>query len=36
MDAVAADLNAEGANIGQQTILPSSFAGSTWNMIQNC
>ena len=36
MDAVAADPNAEGANIGQQTILPSSFAGSTWNMIQNC
>ena len=29
-------IDAEGANIGQQTILPSSFAGSTQNMIQNC
>ena len=36
MDAVAVDLNATGENVGQQTILPSSFAGSTHNMIQNC
>ena len=36
MDAVAIDPNATGENVGQQTILPSSFAGSTRNMIQNC
>ena len=36
MDAVAIDPNATGDNIGQRTILPSSFAGSTRNMIQNC
>ena len=36
MDAVAIDPNATGENIGQRTILPSSFAGSTRNMIQNC
>jgi len=29
MDAVAIDPNATGENVGQQTILPSSFAGST-------
>ncbi len=36
MDAVAIDPNATGENVGQWTILPSSFAGSTRNMIQNC
>jgi len=36
MDAVAIDPEATGENIGQRTILPSSFAGSTRNMIQNC
>ena len=36
MDAVAIDPEATGENIGQRTILPSSFAGSTCNMIQNC
>jgi hypothetical protein len=36
MDAVAIDPNATGENIGQRTILPSSFAGSMRNMIQNC
>ena len=36
MDAVAIDPNATGENVGQRTILPSSFAGSTRNMIQNC
>jgi hypothetical protein len=36
MDAVAANPNAEGADVGQRTILPSSFAGSTRNMIQSC
>jgi len=33
MDAVAIGPNATGENIGQWTILPSSFAGSTRNMI---
>jgi hypothetical protein len=28
--------NATGNEIGQHTILPSSFAGSTRNMVQNC
>jgi hypothetical protein len=36
MDAVAVDPNATGEDVGQRTILPSSFAGSTRNMIQNC
>ena len=36
MDAVAIDPNATGENVEQRTILPSSFAGSTHNMIQNC
>ena len=36
MDAVTIDPNATGENIGQRTILPSSFSGSTRNMIQNC
>ncbi|KDR69847.1 hypothetical protein GALMADRAFT_214918 [Galerina marginata CBS 339.88] len=35
-DAIAADANATGENIGQRVILPSSFQGSTRNMIQNC
>ena len=35
-DAVAADPNVEGQEMGQRIILPSSFSGSTRNMIQNC
>ena len=36
MDAAAADPTGESADIGQRIILPSSFSGSTRNMIQNC
>ena len=36
MDAAAADPTGESADIGQHIILPSSFSGSTRNMIQNC
>lgn len=36
MDAFAANPLADGADIGQRIILPSSFIGSTRNMIQNC
>jgi hypothetical protein len=36
MDTVAINPNVTGENLGQQTILPSSFSGSTRNMIQNC
>lgn len=36
MDAIAADPQANAGDIGQRTILPSSFSGSTRNMIQNC
>ena len=35
-DAVATDPTVDMADIGQQIILPSSFSGSTWNMIQHC
>ena len=34
-DAVALDPNVDGQNLGQRTILPSSFTGSTRFMIQN-
>ena len=34
--AIAADPTVGTANIGQRIILPFSFSGSTWNMIQNC
>jgi hypothetical protein len=36
VDALASDANATGNEIGQRTILPSSFIGGTRNMIQNC
>jgi hypothetical protein len=36
VDALASDANATGNEIGQRTILPSSFIGGTCNMIQNC
>ncbi|TFK17037.1 hypothetical protein FA15DRAFT_546240, partial [Coprinopsis marcescibilis] len=36
MDAIAADPNVNGEQIGVRVILPSSFSGSTRNMIQNC
>ena len=36
MDAIAADPTGKSADIGQRIILPSSFSGSTRNMIQNC
>ena len=35
-DAVAINANAEGSEVGQRIILPSSFSGSTRYMIQNC
>ena len=35
-DAIAADPAVDTANIGQHIILPSSFSGSTHNMIQKC
>ena len=35
-DAVTADPNANVQNIGQRLILPSSFSGSSRNMIQHC
>lgn len=35
MDSIAADPNVTGEDIGQRVILPSSFLGSTCNMIQN-
>jgi hypothetical protein len=34
-DAVAANPNVEGQDVGQHTILPSSFTGSTHAMVQN-
>ncbi|KAJ2935002.1 hypothetical protein H1R20_g2134, partial [Candolleomyces eurysporus] len=36
MDSIAADPTVTGEDIGQRVILPSSFSGSTRNMIQNC
>jgi hypothetical protein len=36
VDALASDINATGNEIGQRTILPSSFVGGTCYMIQNC
>jgi hypothetical protein len=36
MDSIAANPNVTGEDIGQRVILPSSFSGSTRNMIQNC
>ena len=35
-DAVAVDPTVDGHNIGQRIILPSSFTGSSRNMIQHC
>ena len=35
-DAVAADPTTHGCNLGQRLILPSSFTGSSRNMIQHC
>jgi len=35
-DAIAADPTVDTANLGQPIILPSSFSGSTHNMIQHC
>ena len=36
VNALAADPNATGNEIGQRTILPSSFIKGTHYMIQNC
>jgi hypothetical protein len=36
VDAVAADPDAEAHNLGQRTILPSTFPGSSQNMVQHC
>ena len=35
-DAVTADPNTDGHDLGQCLILPSSFTGSSRNMIQHC
>ena len=35
-DAVAADPNTDGSDLGQHLILSSSFTGSSRNMIQHC
>ena len=35
-DAVAADPNTDGRELGQRLILPSSFSGGSRNMIQHC
>ena len=35
-DAIATDPTVDTANLGQRIILPSSFSGSTRNMIQHC
>ena len=35
-DAIAADPTVDTADLGQRIILPSSFSGSTRNMIQHC
>ena len=35
-DAVAADPDTDGQDLGQRLILPSSFPGSSRNMIQHC
>jgi hypothetical protein len=35
-DAVAADPTTDGRDLGQRLILPSSFSGSSRNMIQHC
>ena len=35
-DAIAADPTVDTADLGQHIILPSSFSGSTHNMIQHC
>jgi hypothetical protein len=35
-DAIAADPTVNAADLGQRIILPSSFSGSTRNMIQHC
>ena len=35
-DAVSADPNTDGRDLGQRLILPSSFTGSSRNMIQHC
>jgi hypothetical protein len=36
VDAVAAEPDTEAHNLGQRTILPSTFPGSSWNMVQYC
>jgi hypothetical protein len=36
VDAVAANPDAEAYNLRQRTILPSTFPGSSQNMVQHC